>query len=139
MYIKQLLLSVITLLVFSYGLAQEEYPEPPSPTGPQERIYEKAGLGSYIPYAKSGVVELGGSMSFVTANEFDQFTLSPSVGWFFADNLQLSAIASYHQVSTGTDNLIYWTALLEPSYHLPFNNTTFGFAGLGLVLHMQMK
>lgn len=109
----------------------QDYPEPPHPGGIEERIYEKAGMGSYIPYARSGVLELGGSVSFMTANEFDQMSLNPTIGWFVADNLQLSAIASYNNVSTSTEDLTYWTLLAEPSYHLPFDNKTFGFVGLG--------
>ena len=58
--------------------------------------------------------------------------LSPSIGWFVADNLELSAILGVSNVKANDEEATVWTALVEPSYHLPFNRTTFGFMGMGI-------
>lgn len=122
----------IFISAVSNAAPSEDYPTPPMPTESQGRLLEKAGMGSAVAYAEAGVMELGGSLSFVTANNFDQLSFSPSVGWFFADNLQISGIVSYNRVSAGSQDATYWTILAEPSYHYPFTKTVFGLAGLGV-------
>jgi hypothetical protein len=48
------------------------------------------------------------------------------------DNLELSAIASVTNVKSGMDETTMWSALVEPSLHLPLNREVFGFAGMGV-------
>jgi hypothetical protein len=57
--------------------------------------------------------------------------LSPTVGWFLADNLELSAILGIENIKNGDTSSTLWSALVEPSYHLPFNRSMFGFLGFG--------
>ena len=109
-------------------------PEPPRPAVIErdQKILEQAGTGSTIAYAEAGVLELGGSASFSTSNALTTTTVSPTIGWFIADNIQLSGIIDLNYANVdGADGALSTAALLEPSYHLPFTDRVFGFAGLG--------
>ncbi len=112
-------------------------PEVAGPDLPSGGLVEQAGVGGAIGYGRAGVLELGGTAGFVIASGLTQVSVAPSVGWFLADNLELSAILNLAYASTedAMGNSIDSTSfglLAEPSYHVPFNRTTFGFAGLGI-------
>jgi hypothetical protein len=93
----------------------------------------QAGIGGVVGYGRAGVLELGGSAGFTFASDYRSINVSPTIGWFFADNLELSAIMSISNIKAGdSPSATLWSALLEPSYHLPFNRSVFGFLGLGL-------
>lgn len=101
---------------------------PPTAVG---GVIRQAGIGSQVGFGRAGVLELGGSAGFMTSSRFTQISLTPSFGWFIADNLQLTALMGLTYVSTEMDDGTIMTALFEPSYHLPFSRTTFGFLGIG--------
>ncbi|HEX2686514.1 MAG TPA: hypothetical protein VHN14_07845 [Kofleriaceae bacterium] len=104
----------------------------PSVTLPPGGIIEQAGIGGDIAYGRAGVLELGGSAGLMMASKFRNVNIAPSLGWFVADNLELSTILGVSNIKAGNESATVWSALLEPSYHLPFNRTTFGFVGLGV-------
>jgi hypothetical protein len=97
-----------------------------------------AGVGSEVAYASQGVVELGGVLALTHASQTTTIRIAPSVGYFFIDNLELTLFPelSILHISGGdnddgsTDVVVGGT--LEPSYHLPFSDRIFGFAGIGL-------
>ena len=95
------------------------------------KIKEQSGIGSTIAYAEAGVLELGGSAGFSSNNSLTSATLSPSIGWFVADNVQVSGIVNLRYVDAGNDDGLTTSALVEPSYHLPFTDQIYGFAGVG--------
>ena len=97
----------------------------------ENKLKEQSGIGSTIAYAAAGVLELGGSAGFSSNNSFTNATLSPSVGWFVADNFKVSGIVNLSYVEAGDDDGLTTSALIEPSYHLPFTDQVFGFAGVG--------
>jgi hypothetical protein len=99
---------------------------------PPGGVVEQAGVGGVIGYGRAGVLELGGSAGLMIAPDFRNVNVSPSIGWFVADNLELSAILGVSHIKAGDESATVWSALVEPSYHLPFNRTTFGFLGLGV-------
>lgn len=99
---------------------------------PPGGVVEQAGTGGIVGYGRAGVLELGGSAGLMIAPEFRSVNFSPSIGWFVADNLELSAILGVANVKAGDNSATVWSALVEPSYHLPFNRTTFGFLGMGI-------
>ncbi len=99
---------------------------------PPGGVVEQAGVGGIIGYGRAGVLELGGSAGFMLANDFRNITVAPSIGWFVADNLELSGIVSVSNVKAADEASTMWTAVVEPSYHLPFNRSTFGFLGMGI-------
>jgi hypothetical protein len=106
-------------------------PEVASPGLPQGGIVSQAGVVGVVGYGRAGVLELGGSAGFAFASGYREMNFSPTIGWFLADNLEISAIASVANIKTGDESSTLWSALLEPSYHVPFNRTIFGFVGLG--------
>lgn len=119
----------------------DDDPVPPAarPDGPGAGITEQAGIGGTQAYGRAGVLELGGSIGFTGGDGFNQFRATPSIGWFFADNLQLSALLGVRynsqDISIGSQSdTVTSTSLsivIEPSYHLPFTDTVFGFLGVG--------
>jgi hypothetical protein len=108
-------------------------PKPPvaAPAAGRAGIVRQAGVGGDTAYGRAGVVELGGSASFTRAPGLTNFNFSPSIGWFFQDNMQLSTILGLNFGSVEGVGRTFMTALIEPSYHLPFNDSVFGFLGLG--------
>jgi hypothetical protein len=111
-------------------------PAPPvaSPTAdlPSGGIVKQAGVGGVVGYGRAGVLELGGSAGLVLASDFRNINVSPSIGWFLVDNLELTGILSVSNIKAGDESATIWSALVEPSYHVPFNRTMFAFAGLGV-------
>ena len=99
---------------------------------PPGGVVEQAGVGGVVGYGRAGVLELGGSAGLMFASDYRNINISPSIGWFFADNVELSLIAGVSNIKTGDQSATVWSGLIEPSYHLPFNRTTFGFVGMGL-------
>lgn len=111
-------------------------PKVAAPMADAPGVTAQAGVGGTQAYGRVGVLELGGSGGLTIANKFNRFELSPSVGLFIADNLELSLISSFSRSSIDIAGGKSVTAtefklLLEPSYHLPFSETLFGFFGLG--------
>lgn len=111
----------------------------PSATLPAGGIVEQAGVGGPVGYGRPGVLELGGSAGLTIASGIRDMNFSPSIGWFVANNLELSAIASVAHVKASDQSATVWSALVEPSYHLPFNRTMFGFLGLGVGAAYEQK
>lgn len=112
---------------------KDPIPQAPRPvvTTDENAVAEQAGVGSAIAYSSAGVVEMGGAAGFSMNNSLTTATLSPSIGWFFADNVQISGITNFTYADVRGDDSLSVSALLEPSYHLPFTDTVFGFAGMG--------
>jgi hypothetical protein len=106
-------------------------PEVASPSLPSGGIVSQAGVGGQVGYGRAGVLELGGSAGFAFASDYRSMNFSPTIGWFLADNLEISAILSIANIKTGDASSTLWSALLEPSYHLPINRSVFGFVGVG--------
>lgn len=111
----------------------------PAPPVPQPNIpgitgdvVEQAGVGGTVGYARAGVLELGGSAGLTMAQDIRALNFSPSVGWFLVDNFELSGILDVANLKAGGDSATIWSALVEPSFHLPFNRTMFGFIGMGV-------
>ena len=83
-------------------------------------------------YGQAGSFEAGASLGFTSAEEAAGGNLTPHIGWFVGQNLELSALLGLHYVRASGQDATLVSALVEPSYHLPFGRTTFGFLGLGL-------
>jgi hypothetical protein len=108
-------------------------PRPPvaAPATPEGGMVRQAGVGGDVAYGRAGVVELGGSASFTTATNLTSLSFSPSIGWFFQDNLELSGILGVQFSNVAGVGSTFVTALVEPSYHIPFSDSVFGFLGIG--------
>jgi hypothetical protein len=120
--------------------ASDDDPQPPvaKPIAADTGVVKQAGVGGDVAYGRAGVLELGGSAGFTATSDFMAFAFQPTIGWFFSDNMQLSAIMGVQYVSTEGDGVRQGASattvslLAEPSYHVPFNRNVFGFLGLGI-------
>jgi hypothetical protein len=112
----------------------DDDPTPPvaAPGSPEGTIVKQAGIGGQVGYGRAGVLELGGSAGFTAGGDLTQINVAPSIGWFVADNLEITGILDLAYADTDMGDATLLTLLAEPSYHLPFNRTTFGFFGLGV-------
>jgi len=109
-------------------------PQVSSPVLPAGGVVQQAGVGGTTAYARAGVLELGGNVGFNVASGQTSVSISPTIGWFFADNLQISGIFSYRYNNVNGQDAHSLQVLAEPSVHIPFSRTVFGFAGVGLGL-----
>jgi hypothetical protein len=109
-------------------------PRPPvaRPVPAETGVVKQAGVGGDVAYGRAGVLELGGSAGITATTDFMAVSLQPTIGWFFADNMQISGILGVQHVSTTEDAATIVSLLAEPSYHMPFSRSVFGFLGLGL-------
>jgi hypothetical protein len=121
----------------------EPLPTAPSPVaGYRYGIVKQAGIGGNTAYARAGVLELGGGLSYAQSSGIASVAVTPSIGWFFADNFELSFIGKYDYnhvpvTTAGSKNnttidthLV--NLLIEPSVHIPVVDNLFLFAGWGL-------
>ncbi|MFO0603507.1 MAG: hypothetical protein U0324_10050 [Polyangiales bacterium] len=110
--------------------------QPPvaAPVLPAGGVVQQAGVGGTTAYGRAGVLELGGNIGFNVASGQTTLSISPTIGWFFADNLQISGIFSYRYANVQGVDAHSLQVLAEPSVHIPFSRTVFGFAGVGLGL-----
>jgi hypothetical protein len=104
---------------------------------PETGVTKQAGVGGTQAYARAGVLELGGSGGFAAASNYTRFELSPSLGLFVVDNIELSLLTAFNYFRIGEiegspgSSATELKALIEPSFHLPFSQVAFGFLGLG--------
>ena len=128
----------------------EKAPTPPGGPPPDVRVPEEvevaknAGVGSDLAYASQSVVEVGGVLALRHQSETTLFRVSPSIGYFFIDNVELTLFpeliitriaADDSAGGEGAQTDFSVGAVLEPSYHLPLNDRLFAFAGLGVGLN----
>jgi len=109
----------------------DPHPEVAAPGMPAGGVVEQAGVGGKIGYGRAGVLELGGAAGLTAASDLTQVNVAPSIGWFVADNLELTGVLDLAYSKANDSDAMITTLLVEPSYHLPFNRTTFGFLGMG--------
>jgi hypothetical protein len=112
----------------------DDDPRPPvaKPIPAETGVVKQAGVGGEVAYGRAGVLELGGSAGFTAATDFMAVSFQPTIGWFFTDNVQLSGILGVQHISTAEDDATIVSLLAEPSYHMPFSRSVFGFLGIGL-------
>jgi|GEM_PF-3571064 len=144
MQLKKLLTHTSTLglvLASSLSFAQsnqrlDPIPQAPRPDVPDaEGITRQAGVGGGEAFARAGVLELGGSASYSASGDLSLLTLAPSVGYFIMDNWQVTGSMQWmHSKVSGADSSDIFVLLAEPSFHLPFTNSNFGFVGVGVGL-----
>jgi opacity protein-like surface antigen len=108
-------------------------------------LTEQAGIGGDQAYGRAGVLELGGFANLTSATDYFAIGLSPTIGYFFMDNFQLSAIVNLTYTSLTTtlngveedQSSTQLMLLAEPSVHLPFSRSLYGFLGVGFGLASQ--
>jgi hypothetical protein len=125
---------------------KNDEPAPPEPPGGMKQVAEggavdvavKAGEGSPIAYGRASVVELGGSLAFTHQSETTTFIFTPTFGYFVADGFELSVLPELRIVDVegedGGENAadVSIGGAVEPSFHLAFNPSLYGFLALGV-------
>lgn len=110
-------------------------PIPPAPSpivGKGLRLVRQAGIGGPVAYARSGVMELGGGLAFSYASDNTILSVTPSIGHFITDNLELSILGTVAHTRTRTVKATSVIAVVEPSVHLPLVDHFFVFGGMGV-------
>lgn len=127
----------------AFGQRSDKDPIPQAPSisrGESAGVITQAGVGGGVSYARAGVVEVGGQVSLTSADKHLEVGASPQIGYFFADNLQISLITGFHHSKIDftdaagtptTESATVGSAILEPSLHMPMDNSHFAFIGLG--------
>lgn len=87
-------------------------------------------------YGQKGAVELGGSLGMNWTNDSFALDVSPTVGYFLLDRVELSALLRISYEDQEDDNgqresVKSGAFVIEPSYHLPVREEVFVLAGLG--------
>jgi hypothetical protein len=115
---------------------QSPLPEPAAATPGEEPtspvVVDEAKVGGGPTYGRAGVRELGAAAGLSIAQDIRAVNFSPSFGWFVNDNFELSAVLDVTNLKAGSASATMWSALAEPSFHFPINNSVFGFFGMGL-------
>jgi hypothetical protein len=88
--------------------------------------------GRSVAYGSMGSMELGASAGLTLASNLRDVNFSPSLGWFMQDNFELSAILGVSNVKAGNESSTVFSALVEPSFHIPMNHQLYGFVGVGI-------
>jgi hypothetical protein len=83
-------------------------------------------------YGQRGTFELGANAGMMLAPDFHSVNVSPILGWFVSDYLELSAIVGVSSIQAGDESSTVWSTYVEPSYHVPIDHSTFGFLGMGV-------
>lgn len=105
-------------------------PLAPNPMAGQNfGVVSQAGVGSTVAYSRAGVIELGGGLSWLSEDKTNRLTITPQVGWFATDNVELSTMLQWELDGVKTRRV---TFLVEPSFHLPLAQQLFIFGGLGV-------
>lgn len=130
----------------SFAVELEKAPVPPKiEAGQQVEMKQQAGIGSTYAYASAGVVEAGGAVNYSSTESRTTAGLTPSIGYFFADNFQISALTNFTYTrlkdeaskegaaaeTKGEDTTNSGSIVLEPSAHMPLSREQFVFGGLG--------
>lgn len=114
-------------------------PVAPAPSVATTGVTEQAGIGGTQAYARAGVLELGGFANLTSAKDYFSLGFNPTVGYFFMDNVEISAILGVSHVKqtisspagSATLKQTLVMALAEPSFHIPFSQSVYGFLGVG--------
>jgi hypothetical protein len=125
----------------------EQRSEPPGGTAEFDDMRDptvetSAGMGSDVTYADRGVVELGGTFGLDVRDEVLTLRIAPSVGYFLVDRFELTLVPIINVVNVSdndgpSETTVGVSVVLEPSYHLPFSDSFYGFAGLGMGLTFE--
>ncbi|HEX4421762.1 MAG TPA: hypothetical protein VH165_27815 [Kofleriaceae bacterium] len=108
-------------------------PAPATPATPAPGPAPRPAPNPYDPPSErteASRLDLGVSIGLLVAHGVRDITVAPSAGRFVADNLELAAVASATTTQAAGQSATLWSALIEPSYHLPLNPTTFGVLGM---------
>jgi hypothetical protein len=115
---------------------------PPPPSQPTTTTTVQTNGGSVVtvatatervPFARKGVLELGGAAGLRGSDNSTTIALTPQFGWFVWDNIQLSVLFDLTHISVDQgDNTTAFATIFEPSYHYQLSKDFYVFGGLGV-------
>ena len=119
---------------------EADRPTPPEGVTNEELepdLARHAGVGSEVAYGSESVVELGGAIALTHQSDLTVFRLSPSIGYFIVDNLEITLFPGFaitHISPEGGEGETVWNVelMVEPSYHVPVSRAMYVFGGMGL-------
>jgi hypothetical protein len=85
-----------------------------------------------VAYGRKGIREIGASMGLMMSSRFRTVSIAPQYGWFIADNMRLSGILAFQSAKANGHSSVTYSAIVEPSYHMPIQDKIFGFLGMGV-------
>lgn len=98
-----------------------------------------ASLVSAQDFAKKGVVEVGGSISFTSSTNVHDgetaddsrstFSFMPRIGYFIIDNLELGLLPMFRSTSFGDDSQSDLGIYFYPQYHFNLKSNVYPFIG----------
>lgn len=90
-------------------------------------------------FAKKGVIELGGSVSFSSTTDVSDgetadeststFTFSPGIGYFIFDGFELGLVPRFSSTSQGDYSLSDIAIFVVPEYHFNLNSNVYPYVG----------
>jgi hypothetical protein len=111
------------------------YAQPPQEPAPAVQPAEGGMPFEVVPaeespvedYVQKGTLQIGGSVGAAITEDTSLFTASPTVGYFVADNIEISGIFQLVYTRTeddfgGDDSNTTGRLIVEPSYHYPVGN-----------------
>ncbi len=86
---------------------------------------------------EAGMTELGVGAGLWIADGVHDVAVTPSAGRFVADNLELAATFGLSHSKDAAATATIWSALVEPSYHVPLNPFASGVLGMAAGIAYQ--
>lgn len=83
-------------------------------------------------YGSVGIREVGAAAGLSLAQDIRAVNFSPSVGWFVSDRFEITGMLDVTNLKAGSASATMWSALVEPSYHLPLGDEMQVFVGMGV-------
>jgi hypothetical protein len=89
------------------------------------------------PHAETGLLDAGVTVGALIASGVRDVFVAPAFGRFVADNLDIAAVGAVSYTRSGDRSATLWAGLIEPSYHLELNPTTFAVLGMAVGVAYQ--
>lgn len=85
-----------------------------------------------VGFGSIGVREVGAAAGLSLAHDIRAVNFSPSIGWFVSERFEISGLLDVTNLKAGSASATMWSALVEPSYHLPLSREVQAFVGMGV-------
>lgn len=94
-------------------------------------VVEQAGVGGPVAYGDSGVLEVGGTGTIFVTRSTIVTRLSPFLGWFVFDGVQLAIVNDIFVSRLAGEIEAGFLGLVEVSFHVPLNKRLLFFLSAG--------
>jgi hypothetical protein len=120
-----------TWMMFSIAaLGSPAVAAPPSPTPTMQP--EQPPAYAENEHTRGDLLDLGVSLGLVVAHDVRDLDIAPAIRWFVAENFAIAAVAAVTSTRAADHSATLWSALAEPTYHVPLTPTTFAVFGMAV-------